>query len=164
MAINNLRKELVEIALKEKPENKIAKILAFYFPSLNLSDKKNFFESLLYYYKISDKFDFTNIIKEFDADNTVNSYVGKDFRIKSVEISNLRGIPEKDENGIPFGMNFYQNDIINNSIILANNGIGKSSIFAGLEMIYAQEIGEKRLRTKNNDKLNKSDYDQSFCR
>ena len=53
---------------------------------------------------------------------------------------------------------------MNNAIILANNGTGKSSIFAGLEMIFAQEVGEKNLRVMNPDDLKSTDFDAYITR
>ncbi len=166
MLLTNVRTLLINLALKEKEGNKIAKILAYYFPTLNLVDKKALFESLFYYYQISDssEINFDKIIQEVETENELENLKGKDFRIKSMEASDLRGIPEKDKNGISFGIDFFENGIINNAIILANNGMGKSSIFAGLEMIFAQEIGEKQLRTTNPDNLKKSDYDNYLKR
>uniref|UniRef100_UPI00404B47BF hypothetical protein n=1 Tax=Gelidibacter sp. TaxID=2018083 RepID=UPI00404B47BF len=67
-----------------------------------------------------------------------------------IEISNLRGIPSLlESDNIPFGINLIDDGICQNAVVLANNGTGKSSLFAGLEMIFANEIGEKRLRTND---------------
>jgi len=88
----------------------------------------------------------------------------KTLESKNIEISSLRGIPEKDENGVPFGLNLVDDGVINNAVILANNGTGKSSIFAGLEMIYAQEIGEKNLRTESYWNLKKENYNNYIDR
>jgi hypothetical protein len=164
MATNNIRKELIDLALTEKQEYKFAKILAFYYPKLKRDDKKSLFESLFYYYKVSNEFGFDELLQELKADNAIDNFVGKDYRIKSFEVSNLRGIPDKNENGIPFGMNLLEENIVNNAIILANNGTGKSSIFAGLEMIFSQEIGEKKLRTHSLNSLGKDDYDNYLRR
>lgn len=159
MPITNIRKLLIDLAKKEKEESKIAKILAFYYPSLNLKDKKTLFESLLSYYRISENTEIElDNIPNIEDEDELEGLNGKDYRIKSIEISDLRGIPNKDENGIAFGMDFTEDDVINNAVILANNGNGKSSIFAGMEMIYAQEIGEKRLRVTNPQTLKKNDY------
>lgn len=151
-----LRQELIKLALAEKEDKSIAKILAYYYPSLNLSDKKKLFESLMYSYRVPTNFDFDKLQKETDAENNTEKFRNADYRIKSIEISNLRGIPEQSD--YPFGINFLKNSTINNAIVLANNGTGKSSVFAGLEMIFAQEIGEKNLRVINPDNLNQNDY------
>lgn len=169
MTTTEFRKKLIELAVSEKEENKIAKVLAYYYPSLDLSNRESFFESLMRLFKLSDNqtFDFNTLSEKFEIDKNIfdtNSYKGKDFRIKNIEISSLRGIPEKDENGVPFGLNLVDDGIINNAVILANNGTGKSSIFAGLEMIYTQEIGEKKLRTASNWDLKRENYNSYINR
>jgi hypothetical protein len=163
MTTINFRKTLIDLASKEGDDARIAKILAFYYPSLDLSGRDAFFESVMSFYKISENqdFDFEKILDELESDNQsvdVSKFEGKDFRIKNIEIANLRGIPEKDKNGLAYGLDLLDNETANNALILANNGTGKSSLFAGLEMIYAQEIGEKRLRTENHKSLNNDDY------
>jgi len=161
METNKTVRDLL-IDLAEKEDNDLAKILAFYYPKLNIGDKKALFEALFYYYKIPTSYDFTEIKTEIKAESVSDKYSNKDFRIKSFEISNIRGIPDR-VNNIPFGMNFFLNDKYNNAVVLANNGVGKSSIFAGLEMVYTQEIGEKRLRTLSR-KLEKKDYSEYLKR
>lgn len=167
MTTTNFRKVLIDIAT-EGNSNAISKIIANYYPKLDLSSKESLFESLMFLLERSENQDFnfedlSEKIKTECIDTT--EYVGKDYRIKQVEISNLRGIPSKEENnGIPFGIDLTNdNGAINNAIILANNGTGKSSAFAGLEMIYAQEIGEKNLRSKNPD-LNEFDDYRKYLR
>lgn len=157
-----LRQELIKLALSEKEDVSIAKILAYYYPSLNLSDKKKLFESLMYYYRVPTIFDFDKLQKETDAENNTEKYRNADYRIKSIEISNLRGIPEQSD--YPFGINFLKDSTVNNAIILANNGTGKSSVFAGLEMIFAQEIGEKNLRVINPNNLGQDHYNSYLSR
>lgn len=161
MAATTVRQELVKLAMDDK-SNRIAKILAYYYPNLNKSDKKALFEDLMYYYRIEADFDFERLTKDIYSESDVETFKSKDYRIKSIEISNLRGIPEQDK--YPFGMNFFEGNKINNAIILANNGTGKSSVFAGLEMIYAQEIGEKKLRALSPDNLSDDDYDNYLKR
>jgi hypothetical protein len=166
MADVKVRRLLINMALNEKPSRKLAKILAFYYPNIDLSDKKALFESLLYYYKLQDNtiYDFEKVHQETSVENELDSLKGKDYRIKSIEISNVRGIPEKDESGISFGIDFTVDESVNNAIILANNGTGKSSIFSALEMIFTQEISEKQLRTHNSRNLGKSEYDKYLLR
>ncbi|HFK5526277.1 TPA: hypothetical protein ACGZ99_000309 [Elizabethkingia anophelis] len=169
MTTTEFRKKLIELAVSEKEENKVAKVVAHYYPSLDLNNRDSLFESLMRLYKLSNdqNFDFDKLSQEMQTDVNIfdaDSFRGKDFRIKDIEISSLRGIPEKDENGIPFGLNLVDDGIINNAVILANNGTGKSSIFAGLEMIYAQEIGEKNLRTESYWDLKKENYNNYIDR
>ncbi|WP_143165310.1 coiled-coil domain-containing protein [Flavobacterium cucumis] len=112
-------------------------------------------------------FNFADLEEKIKTESLdVLEYEGKDYRIKQVEISNLRGIPSiEGNNDIPYGINLADEDgKINNAIILANNGTGKSSVFAGLEMIYTQEIGEKKLRSKVPDSNELSDYNKYLRR
>jgi len=156
MAATTIRQELLKLAIDEKEDKNIAKILAYYYRNLNLGDKKTLFESLMYNYRIDSKFDLEKLKTDVDLENDTDSFKDKDYRIKSIEIENLRGIPEQQL--YPFGINFYKDNQINNAIILANNGTGKSSVFAGIEMIYAQEIGEKKVRTLYPSDLNLKQY------
>jgi len=161
----NFRKTLIELALEENDDSKIAKIIAIYYANLNTQNREGLFESLLSFYRISEDqiFDFKELSAELELNrNIINTskYTGKDFRIKQIEFSNVRGIPSLHEsNDIPYGINLSKNhDSVYNSIVLANNGTGKSSIFSALEMIYANSIGEKNLRTQNYKSLKESDY------
>lgn len=155
--MNNIQNLLVEIA-KDNPDNYLARIIAFYFSKIDgLKDKKAVFDFLIYEL---DSFSQIGLdeLKEKEVDDNIDKYRDKDFRIKSFAISSLRGIPEPDKDGIPFGINFDDDDEVNNAIILANNGVGKSSIFGGLEMVYAQEIGERRLRRSDSDQETNETY------
>ena len=165
MNTSNFRNTLIEIA-EGQESNLVSKLIAYYYPSLNFTDRNSLFESLLNRLELhshSQEYNFeqlrANILEDSEIIN-ITDYQGKDFRIKEIEISNLRGIPETDSSDTPYGMNLTDKDgDINNAIILANNGVGKSSVFAGLEMIYALEIGEKKMRTLNPDSLKKEDYE-----
>jgi len=167
MNTSDFRKTLISIA-EEDDSNLLSKVIAYYYPSLDFSKRENLFESLLNRLKLlneNSSFDFEGLRTEIKSNEQIinlEDYEGKDFRIKEIEISNLRGIPQVDkENPIPYGISLIDDDgEINNAIILANNGVGKSSLFAGLEMIYAQEIGEKKLRTFNPDSLNEEGYNK----
>ncbi|MCA0348729.1 MAG: hypothetical protein LCH35_05660 [Bacteroidetes bacterium] len=168
MTTANFRKVLIDIA-KEENSNTISRIIAYYYPSLNSSSRESLFESLMFYLETSEgqELDFEDLSEKIKTDNIdVLAYRGKDYRIKQVEISNLRGIPSLEENnGIPFGIDLTdEGEKINNAIILANNGTGKSSVFAGLEMIYTQEIGEKNLRSKNPKANELTDYNKYLQR
>lgn len=61
-----------------------------------------------------------------------------DYRIKSIQTSNFRGIPDQID-GVPFGIDFCIEDVPRSTIILGTNGSGKTSIFSGMEMIYTQK-------------------------
>lgn len=166
MNTSNFRNTLIEIAQADS-SNLLSKIIAFYYPSLDVGGREKLFESLLNRLELNSdnkEFDFDRLKKEIDEDTNVlklDDYKAKDYRIKQIEISNLRGIPNGDnDNSIPYGINLLNaNNKVQNAIILANNGVGKSSVFAGLEMIFAEEIGEKKIRTLNPDSLGTSEYE-----
>jgi len=87
MTTTEFRKNLIELALSEKEESKIAKVLAYYYPSLDLSSRDSLFESLMRLFKLSDNqnFDFNTLSEEMQIDDNIfdtDSYRGKDFRIK----------------------------------------------------------------------------------
>ena len=169
MNTSDFRNTLIEIA-ETGGSNLVTKLIAYYYPSLDFSTREKLFESLLNRLQFLGEdysFDFEKLKTDLKADTQIinlEEYKGKDFRIKEIEISNLRGIPQVDEdNPLPYGISLLDDDgEINNAIILANNGVGKSSVFAGLEMIYAQEIGEKKLRTFNPDSLKEENYNKNF--
>lgn len=163
METANFRKTLIDIAQNESAGRVISKVIAFYYPRLDLKDKSTFFDSLMSLLSISDKqeFDFSKLKEDMENNQTIinpDTFKNKDYRIKNIEISNLRGIPSIQESeNLPYGINLNEDEICHNAIVLANNGTGKSSLFAGLEMIYANEIGEKKLRTKKNH-INESEF------
>ncbi|MCT4288005.1 hypothetical protein CMU01_08700 [Elizabethkingia anophelis] len=171
MNTSNFRNTLIEIAQGDN-SNLLSKIIAFYYPSLDVGSREQLFESLLNRLELNSdnkEFDFEKLKKEIREDIEVlnlEDYQGKDYRIKQIEISNLRGIPNLDnDNPIPYGINLLDdNNKLQNAIILANNGVGKSSVFAGLEMIFAEEIGEKKIRTFNPDSLKTSEYEDYLQR
>lgn len=147
MRNSNLRTLLYDIANSES-SNEIAKIIALYYPSLNTNDKKVLFESLLSQLRLNANLELIDLDFHEDNNTILEDYSLKDFRIKSFKVKSLRGIPDANENSKSYGINFEEDNFINNAIILANNGTGKSSFFSALEMVYAQEIGEKNLRTR----------------
>lgn len=171
MNTSNFRNTLIEIAQGDN-SNLLSKIIAFYYPSLDVGSREQLFESLLNRLELNSdnkEFDFDKLKKEIVEDTNVlklGDYKAKDYRIKQIEISNLRGIPNGDnDSSIPYGINLLDaNNKVQNAIILANNGVGKSSVFAGLEMIFAEEIGEKKIRTLNPDSLGTSEYEEYLQR
>lgn len=161
MATKTVREVLIDLAKKESSDIYIAKTLAYYYPKINFGDKKSFFESLIHYYSVTGNehsFDFDKILSEEQNTDVSSDINGNDYRIKNVRLADVRGIPGKDENGVPFGINFSEDSIINNAIILANNGTGKSSIFSALEMLFTQEISERKLRRRNPNAIRLEDY------
>jgi len=158
---NDVRNFLTEIY--RDSDNHLAGLLAFYYPSLNFSDKKSLLEALLYYYTISEDNNL-KIEENATASNVNFSENNIDYRIKHIQLASVRGIPQRDLDNLPFGMDFLEDGVINNAIILANNGTGKSSVFSALEFIYTQEISEKRLRMYNDSKITKSEYEDYLKR
>lgn len=161
MQISSVRELLVKLATNENTATKIGKVLAYYYPNISFSDKKGLFESLMNYYKLSsqNETDFSSLINVIDESKDLSTYLGKDLRIQAIEISAVRGIPEKTD-GHSFGISFIDEGAINNAVILANNGVGKSSVFSAIEMIYAQEISEKRLRSAQNKHISYEEYNE----
>ena len=163
METAKFRKSLIYIAQKASAERVVSKVIAFYYPRIDLKDKSTFFDSLMSLLNVSGNqdFDFRKLEEDIEANQSIvnpDIYKNKDYRIKKIEISNVRGIPSLQESdNIPFGINLIDDEICHNAIVLANNGTGKSSLFAGLEMIFANEIGEKKLRTKKNN-ISDSEY------
>lgn len=75
--------------------------------------------------------------------------INKDFRIAKISFENFRKFPGKGDNQYPYGVSFKYSPEDENpcsAIILGVNGVGKSSVYQGIEYIYRKEIGEARLR------------------
>lgn len=75
--------------------------------------------------------------------------INEDFRIAKISFENFRKFPGKGDNQYPYGVSFKYSPEDENpcsAIILGVNGVGKSSVYQGIEYIYRKEIGEARLR------------------
>lgn len=75
--------------------------------------------------------------------------IKEDFRIAKITFENFRKFPGKGTNQYPYGISFKstpQDEDPRSAIILGVNGVGKSSVYQGIEYIYRREIGEARLR------------------
>ena len=75
--------------------------------------------------------------------------INEDFRIAKISFENFRKFPGKGDNQYPYGVSFKYSPEDENpcsAIILGVNGVGKSSVYQGIEYIYIKEIGEARLR------------------
>jgi len=158
----NLQTFLKQIANKEELKgNKLAWIVANY-SDINKSDKKQFYESLIRYYPINDDVKLKEFVIEKDEDNVeLAKFENKDFRIKSLKLANIRGIPGREDD-MPFGITFSNNNIANNAVILGSNGSGKSSIYETLEYTFCQRIGEAELRSSNQNIETGSDYFKTY--
>jgi hypothetical protein len=162
MAIKNLKRLLAEIA-KDGKAGELAPLIAYYSDSIKLKkDKKDLFEHLMTLRQLDAPINLEEIEMTSINDSEINEHIDKDYRLKNLEIANLRGIPSSNDNGKPFGFNLEDESNISNAVVIANNGVGKSSLFAGLEMVYAQEIGEKNLRSKSDNSL--EDYNEYLMR
>ena len=158
----NLQTFLKQIANKvELTGNKLAWIVANY-SDINKSDKKSFYESLVQYYPVSDDVKLKRFTITIEKDEKeLENFANKDFRIKSLKLDNIRGIP-KSIDGKPFGIEFSNDNNINNAIILGANGSGKSSIYESLEYTFCQRIGEAELRTANTNIESESEYFKDY--
>ncbi len=156
MAAKNVQQLLVDIA-KKGDAGELASFFAYYYPQLKEvpNDKSKLFEQIVTYLNLVVDINVDTILTQEVEETEDDIFENKDFRIQSIQLSSVRGIPDAIQN-IPYGIDFMHEGLINNAIILANNGVGKSSVFAAIEMIYAQEIGEKQLR--NNTKPNEDEY------
>lgn len=75
--------------------------------------------------------------------------INEDFRIAKISFENFLKFPGKGDNQYPYGVSFKYSPEDENpcsAIILGVNGVGKSSVYQGIEYIYRKEIGEARLR------------------
>jgi len=84
----NLQTFLKQIANKvELSGNKLAWVVANY-SDINKSDKKSFYESLVQYYPVSDDIKLKRFEITIEKDEKeLESFVNKDFRIKSLKLN-----------------------------------------------------------------------------
>lgn len=152
----NFNKYLFNLVKSSAMDNKVAKTVALNYQRLNRDAKDKFFESLMLAYANFTDSAFDNI--KFEETSNLDSLASnKDFRLKSVRIANVRGIPEP-KNSTKFGFDLFDEGQIQNGVFLGPNGTGKSSLFNAIEFIYSHEVAEKKLRVKNPDSLTEKDY------
>jgi hypothetical protein len=142
--IKDKRNFLIElVGLPELADNTIALVFA-QNPNLDISSREKFYENVVGYFN---RYRQTKpeIVKEITGeDNSVESWYGKDLRIKSVRLKSVRGYPDSE---IPFGMDFVNGAGEPESIIiLGGNASGKSSLYDSIEYCYCNSIGEALLR------------------
>lgn len=136
--------------------NKVAKTVALNYQRLNRDTKEKFFESVMLAYANFADSAFDNIkFEDSGKSNSLSAH--KDFRLKSVRLANVRGIPES-KNTVKYGFDLFEDGQIQNAVLLGPNGTGKSSLFNAIEFIYSHEVAEKKLRVKNPQSLNENDY------
>lgn len=152
----NFNKYLFNLVKSSAMENEVAKTVALNYQRLNRDVKEKFFESLMLSYANFSDSAFDNIkFEETSRMDSIDS--SKDFRLKSVRIANVRGIPGP-KNETKYGFDLFENGQIQNAVFLGPNGTGKSSLFNAIEFIYAHEVAEKKLRVRNPESLNENDY------
>ena len=152
----NFNKYLFNLVKSKAMDNRIAKTIVLNYQRLNRDTKEKFFESLMLAYANFTDSAFESI--KFEETSNLNlTERNKDFRLKSVRIANVRGIPEM-KNNIKYGFDLFENGQIQNAVFLGPNGTGKSSIFNPIEFIYSHEVAEKKLRVKNPESLNENDF------
>jgi len=162
MINKGLKEFLIEIANDKLRNNTFAWVIATYYNKINLSsNKEKFYESIVNFYKqFRERKDLPLIDSVDIGEENLSNITNKDFRIKSIRLANVRGIPDVGEDGLLYGFDLVKNDMVNNAVILGPNAVGKSSIFSSIEYIYANEIGETKLRTK--DKIDRGDEKFDF--
>jgi hypothetical protein len=158
----NLNTFLKELANDEELHgNKTSWTIAKYFSKINTDNRESFYESLLPFYP-KEKNDLDSL--EITLDNelkVINSFYGKDYRIKTLQLSNVRGIPE-NKDGKLFGVDLTIGGCPKSNIILGSNGVGKSSIYTALEYIFCGRIGEAQLRTFKDELKEEDDYFKNY--
>lgn len=150
---------LTEYVKNNLSDNLLANVVVRYYEDVQFGSPKSFFDSIFNYYKQHDKDGFPEIVL---TENVKEENLAGDYRLKSLRISNVRGIGEKKE-GLPYGIDFTNDKgEVQNAIILGPNGSGKSSVFGAVEFIYANQIGEAMLRSSKS--LKESDFREYLTR
>lgn len=135
-------KQLVQ--LPELSENTIAYVFADN-PDIDISSREKFFDNIISYFNRfkENKPDISQSNLDDSAD-ILQSWEGKDLRIKDVMLKSVRGFPNSDK---PFGIDFTNNNNQPQSlIVLGGNASGKSSIYDAIEYSYCNSIGEALIR------------------
>ncbi len=157
MPIRSLKKLLNELVQKEMHENLFARVVEAEYENLKLlpGGVRANYEEILKPYKQYSTLKTLPAVKIIADKREEMDY--KDYRISSIRIKGVRGIPKSID--YPFGFDLINEKSRNcSAIILGANGSGKSSIFSALEYIYCNEIGEKKLRSGDRE-LDKTDYE-----
>ena len=141
-------KEIFLRELAENPklsENVIALVFAAY-TDIDISSREMFFDNIIHFYnQIKDK-SLSDVIKTSveEIENEIDSWTGRDLRIKSVRLKSVRGYPDFSK---PFGLDLTSDsDKPQSLIILGANASGKSSLFDAIEYTYCRSVGEALLR------------------
>ena len=152
----NFNKFLFNLVKLKSIDNRVAKTIVTNYQRLNRDSKEKFFETLMSSYTNFSESAFDSI--KFEEKSSVGSEEDlKDFRIKAVRLSSVRGIPGPKQN-TKYGFDLFEDNQIQNAVFLGPNGTGKSSLFSAIEFIYANEVAEKKLRIKNPESLKETDF------
>lgn len=167
MIERNFKKFLQKIASEELSSNLLAQVVAIYYDKVkNIEDKKKFFEGIEGYYKTH--IGFKNLPKfDLPKGTEIIDNNDKDFRLKRVRLSNIRGYPngkEYEGKTIPFGIDFQTNEEeLCNAFLLGANGSGKTSLFSAIEYLFTGEISELKTRSAHkNERSEIEDYLSNF--
>lgn len=136
---------LKQVALMpELKGNKLSLVFALH-PNIDVSKKEKFVDNVSSYFLLQKEEDRAKIVlSDSSKANGVESWLGKDLRIKQIKLKSVRGFPDADK---PFGINFLNEEGNPQCmIILGSNGSGKSSIYNSIEYNYCKHIGEAQLR------------------
>lgn len=136
---------LKQVALMpELEKNKLSLVFALH-PNIDISKKEKFVDNVGSYFLLQKEEDRAKIVLNSNTGaNGVESWLGKDLRIKQIKLKSVRGFPDSDK---PFGINFLNEEGEPQSmVILGSNGSGKSSIYNSIEYNYCKRIGEAQLR------------------
>lgn len=79
--------------------------------------------------------------KEIESPQGVENDSHKDYRIKDVTFNGFRTFPQNEK---PFGFSILDKDgKISSGFFIAANGVGKSTIFSGLQYVYTGSISNE---------------------
>ncbi|MCD7936238.1 MAG: hypothetical protein LUG98_05200, partial [Tannerellaceae bacterium] len=95
--------------------------------------------------------------------NKRDQAVNHDYRLKKIVFENFRKFPAPAPSKPPYGISFQGKDEQPfSAIILGANGVGKSSVFNGMEYLYRGEIGEMKFRNFGNNKISRKESTENF--
>lgn len=93
--------------------------------------------------------------------------INEDFRIAKISFENFRKFPGKGDNQYPYGVSFKYSPEDENpcsAIILGVNGVGKSSVYQGIEYIYTEKKSVKHVyATMAKEKIQKPVNLRDIC-
>lgn len=164
---NNAYQILLEQLILILPNNRLVKFLQKHYRTGNNASADSIIQHILdlHFNSLFDPFNdlycdsdykyVNEVVGEIKWDRvyggiSFNSRDKYDLRINRVIFNSFRGFPSsKDGNKHSYGITFESDKQRNPSsaIILGRNGVGKSSIYQGIEYVYRGTIGEVELRS-----------------